>query len=83
MRYLETFIQNTHISLSSLATFLVMLLSLINLSSTTAFSIIISISTFGLYQSYIVAIACILHARLSGRMDKVSSTLDVQQRLLC
>lgn len=55
-----------------------MLLSLLNLASTTAFSIIISISTFGLYQSYIVAISCILYARLAGRMDTVSPPKDLK-----
>lgn len=47
---------------------IVMLLSLLNLANYTAFSVIISLSTFGLYQSYIIAIACMMSARLSGRM---------------
>ncbi len=46
----------------------VMLLSLLNLANYTAFSVIISLSTFGLYQSYFIAIACMLHARLTGRL---------------
>lgn len=49
-----------------------MILSLLNLASYTAFSVIIALSTFGLYQSYIIAIACMLSAKLSGRFDQVS-----------
>ena len=45
----------------------VMLLSLLNLANYTAFSVIVSLSTFGLYQSYFLAIACKLSARLSRR----------------
>ncbi|KAK3699702.1 hypothetical protein LTR37_016307 [Vermiconidia calcicola] len=48
---------------------LVMLLSLLNLANYTAFSVIISLSTFGLYQSYFIATACMLQARLSGRIE--------------
>lgn len=48
---------------------LVMLLSLLNLANYTAFSVIIALSTFGLYQSYFVAIGCVLHARLTKRID--------------
>lgn len=51
-----------------------MLLSLLNLASYTAFSVIISLSTFGLYQSYIIAIACMLSAKLTKRFDQVSAT---------
>jgi choline transport protein len=47
--------------------FIVMLLSLLNLANYTAFSVIVSLSTFGLYQSYFIAIGCMLHARLTGR----------------
>ena len=49
--------------------FIVALLSLLNLANYTAFSVIISLSTFGLYQSYSIAIACMLYARLSGRFE--------------
>jgi amino acid transporter len=48
---------------------IVMLLSLLNLANYTAFSVIISLSTLGLYQSYFIAIACMLHARLTGRLE--------------
>lgn len=51
---------------------LVMLLSLLNLANYTAFSVIISLSTFGLYQSYLIAILCMFTARLSGRWEEVS-----------
>lgn len=48
----------------------VMLLSLLNLTNSyTAFGVIISLSTLGLYQSYFIAIACMLHARLTHRID--------------
>lgn len=45
--------------------FIVMLLSLLNLAGYLAFSVIISLSTFGLYQSYFIAIACMLYARIA------------------
>ena len=44
---------------------LVMLLSLLNLANYTAFSVIVALGTFGLYQSYFIAIACVLHYRLT------------------
>lgn len=47
--------------------FIVMLLTLLNLAGYIAFSVIIALSTFGLYQSYGIAIGCMLHARLMGR----------------
>lgn len=47
-----------------------MLLSLLNLTNNyTAFGVIISLSTLGLYQSYFIAIACMLHARLTHQID--------------
>ncbi|KAK5165170.1 uncharacterized protein LTR77_009268 [Saxophila tyrrhenica] len=50
--------------------FMVMLLSLLNLTNSyTAFGVIIALCTLGLYQSYIIAIACMLHARLTHRID--------------
>ena len=54
---------------------IVALLSLLNLVNYTAFSIIISLSTFGLYQSYFLAIGCMLHARLTGRVEKAPWSL--------
>ena len=49
--------------------FIVILLSLLNLASYTAFSVIIALSTLGLYQSYLLAISCMLYARLNGRLE--------------
>ena len=54
---------------------IVMLLSLLNLANYTAFSVIVSLSTFGLYQSYFIAIACMLSARLSGRIGEAPWSL--------
>lgn len=42
-----------------------MLLALLNLANYTAFSVIVLLGTFGLYQSYFIAIACVLHNRLT------------------
>lgn len=50
-----------------------MILSLLNLANYTAFSVIVSLSTFGLFQSYLIAIVCGLTARLSGRFKEVRS----------
>ena len=55
--------------------FIVALLSLLNLANYTAFSVIISLSTFGLYQSYFIAIACMLYGRLTGRLEKAPWSL--------
>ena len=47
-----------------------MLLSLLNLTNNyTAFGVIIALCTLGLYQSYFIAIACMLHARLTNRVE--------------
>lgn len=54
---------------------IVMLLSLLNLANYTAFSVIVSLSTFGLYQSYFISIACMLSARLSGRIERAPWSL--------
>ncbi|OAP57782.1 hypothetical protein AYL99_08520 [Fonsecaea erecta] len=50
---------------------IVCLLSLFEIGSTTgtAFSAFTALSSLGLYTSYIVAISCILHARLTGRLS--------------
>ncbi len=50
---------------------IVMLLSLLNIGSTaaTAFSAFTALSSLGLYTSYIIAISCTLHARLTGRLS--------------
>lgn len=54
---------------------MVMLLSLLNLANYTAFSVIISLSTFGLYQSYFIAISCMLYSRLTGRVAEAPWSL--------
>lgn len=46
---------------------MVMVLSLLNLANSAAFAVIISLSSFGLYLSYGVAIGCMLSARLTRR----------------
>lgn len=58
---------------------LVMILSLLNLANYTAFSVIVSLSTFGLFQSYLIAIVCGLTARLSGRFKEVSSEYILEE----
>ncbi|KAK3615262.1 hypothetical protein LTR22_027504 [Elasticomyces elasticus] len=58
-----------------LPVFVVMVLSLLNLAGATAFSVILALSTFGLCQSYIIAIACMLHARLTGRVQTAQWSL--------
>lgn len=50
---------------------IVMLLSLLNLAGYLAFSVIVSLSTFGLYQSYFIAIACMLYARWTNKKHVV------------
>lgn len=54
-----------------LATIIASLLSLLNIGSSTyiAFSAIISLSTLAVYLSYAIALACVLHARVSGRFE--------------
>ncbi|OAG45137.1 hypothetical protein AYO21_00485 [Fonsecaea monophora] len=49
---------------------IVCLLALFQIGSTTgtAFSAFTALSSLGLYTSYIIAISCILHARLTGRL---------------
>jgi choline transport protein len=39
-----------------------------NTATTTVFSAFTALSSLGLYSSYIIAISCILHARLTGRL---------------
>lgn len=43
-----------------------MLLALLNIGSTAAFGAFIALSSMGLYCSYIIAISCMLYARLSA-----------------
>lgn len=58
-----------------LPVFIVMLLTLLNLAGYIAFSVIIALSTFGLYQSYFLAIACMLYARTTGRIEAAGWSL--------
>ena len=49
---------------------IVMLLALLNVGSSIAFNVIVALSTLGLYQSYLMAIACMIWARLEGRVEQ-------------
>ena len=51
-----------------LSIILVMLLLLLNLASYVAISIVIALGTFGLFQSYFIAISCMLYARKNNRV---------------
>ncbi|KAF2740496.1 choline transport protein [Polyplosphaeria fusca] len=48
---------------------IVMLICLLNLASTVALGVIIALSTFGLYNSYFIAISCAVYARATGRIE--------------
>ena len=48
---------------------IVMILALLNIGSSIAFSVIVALSTLGLYQSYLMAIACMIWARFQGRVE--------------
>ncbi|OAL23813.1 hypothetical protein AYO22_06132 [Fonsecaea multimorphosa] len=52
-----------------LPVFIVMLLALLNIGSSIAFNVIVALSTLGLYQSYLMAIACMIWARYKGRVE--------------
>ncbi|OCT45596.1 amino acid permease [Cladophialophora carrionii] len=65
---------------------IVCLLALFQVGSTTgtAFSAFTALSSLGLYTSYIIAISCILHARLTGRLsddDKAPNHQDAQAQV--
>ncbi|KAI1120100.1 LPXTG-domain-containing protein [Nemania abortiva] len=59
---------------------IVILLSLFTVGNTatvTVFSAFTALSSLGLYTSYFIAISCLLHARLSGRLgDKPTSAVQ-------
>ncbi|ETI24136.1 hypothetical protein G647_03505 [Cladophialophora carrionii CBS 160.54] len=59
---------------------IVCLLALFQVGSTTgtAFSAFTALSSLGLYTSYIIAISCILHARLTGRLSDKAPNDDAQ-----
>jgi amino acid transporter len=46
-----------------------MLLALLNIGSSIAFDVIVALSTLDLYQSYLMAIACMLWARHRGKLE--------------
>ena len=45
--------------------FLVMILALLNIASSAAFGAFIALASLGLFSSYLIAIGCMLYARLS------------------
>ena len=49
---------------------LISLFSIGNTATATVFSAFTALSSLGLYSSYIVAILCLLHARLTGRLGE-------------
>ena len=46
-----------------LSIFIVMILCLLNIASSIAINVVIALGTFGLFQSYFIAIACMMYAR--------------------
>ena len=58
-----------------LPTCIAMVLSLLNMGSHTAFSVFVALSTLGLYQSYLVAIGCMVYARWRGGVENVGWSL--------
>lgn len=51
-----------------------------NTSTSTVFVAFTSLSSLGLYSSYIIAIGCMIHARFTGRIgDKISCPLQYGQ----
>jgi choline transport protein len=55
--------------------FLVMLLCLLNIASAIAINVVIALGTFGLFQSYFVAIGCMIYARATGRVEDAGWSL--------
>jgi choline transport protein len=58
-----------------LPVFIVMLLALLNIGSSIAFSVIVALSTLGLYQSYLIAICCMIWARYRGVVEPAGWSL--------
>ncbi len=52
-----------------------MILVLLNLASSVALGVIISLGTFGLFQSYFIAIACMVYARWAGKVEDAGWSL--------
>ena len=53
----------------------VAVLLLLNLASAVAIGVVISLGTFGLFQSYFLAIGCMLYARKQGRVEDAGWSL--------
>jgi len=54
---------------------IVMLLCLLNLGSSIAINVVISLGTFGLFQSYFIAICCTIYARATNRLEDAGWSL--------
>lgn len=54
---------------------IVAVLLLLNLVSAVAIGIVISLGTFGLFQSYFIAIGCMIYARAQGRVEDAGWSL--------
>lgn len=58
-----------------LSLIIVMLLCLLNLGSSIAINVVISLGTFGLFQSYFIAISCMIYARATNRLEDAGWSL--------
>lgn len=58
-----------------LSIFIVAVLLLLNLASAVAIGIVISLGTFGLFQSYFIAIGCMIYARAHGSVEDAGWSL--------
>ena len=58
-----------------LSIFIVAVLLLLNLASAVAIGVVISLGTFGLFQSYFIAIGCMIYARSQGRVEDAGWSL--------
>ena len=58
-----------------LPVFIVMCLACLNIGSIAAFGAFIALSTFALFTSYVIAIACMLRARLQNKVEYGGWTL--------
>ena len=58
-----------------LPVFITMVLACLNIASYAAFGAFIALASFGLFASYLIAIGCMLHARLQGRVQYGGWTL--------
>ena len=58
-----------------LSIILVMILLLLSLASYIAIGVVIALGTFGLFQSYFIAIGCMIYARATGRVEDAGWSL--------